>query len=463
MQNFDEHPFFDHKTKIIFVKIRLSKKLLYFLFRYGKIITVKDPKQRGVIMVKMRKKLVSIALVLMIILTTAVATYAMEPVSETAGSANSVVSAEESDAAVSSQLGYVPDGIAHEEEVRLDQLASLAQTKEEAEVTEADYEDYVVPNAGQPVTVTFLNRNIVVNGEPIVNYQSDYPYFIYNDIIYVPITWENCRIFGYDRQLDSQWGSILTRTSPTQTNYDERWVKNTEDTMTATISDKMVTVRRENPQGGYDEIILTSEITQGYPILEYHTALYIPLTFNVVNTALGWNKEFDNYSGLYLNTMGTACGTMVDSQASAYNKALVNYIRGINPTLTEQEAVDMVFLVKQKAQIYGVDERLILAMIQKESTFYENVSGGSAIGLMQIMPATGRALGATPDQLRDPDINVELGTKYIAQHINTFGNISQALVAYNAGSGVARSGKTSSGYSNTVLKYYNNMVSVTSM
>lgn len=407
-------------------------------------------------MVKMRKKLISITLVLMIILTTAVATYGMESVTEAAGSADFVAS--------ETQYGYIPDGIAHTLEEKFDQLTEAMSADGKTEAAVSEEEAYFVANAGQSVTVTFLNRNIEVNGEEIINYQSDYPYFVYNTIIYVPITWENCRIFGYEKQVDENGNSLLIQSIPSQTNYAERWVKNTEDVMNATISGKKVTIRKQTADGNYDDILLTSDVTQGFPILEYNGAVYIPLTYNVVTQVLCWGKEYDNYSGLYLNTLGVSdAASMVDTQTSAYNRALVNYIRSVNGSVTEQEAVEMVFLVKQKAQIYGVDERLILAMIQKESTFYDDVNGSGAIGLMQIIPSTGKMLGATPAQLEDPSINVELGTKYIAQHISTFGNISQALVAYNAGSNVARSGKTSSSYSNTVLQYYNNMVSATSV
>jgi soluble lytic murein transglycosylase len=64
-----------------------------------------------------------------------------------------------------------------------------------------------------------------------------------------------------------------------------------------------------------------------------------------------------------------------------------------------------------------------------------------AQGLMQLMPGTARKVardaGQTPPdarQVMDPDINVALGTRYLAELLERFnGNRVLALAAYNAG------------------------------
>lgn len=318
---------------------------------------------------------------------------------------------------------------------------------------------------GTEVEVRYLDREITVNGNFILNYQSDHPYFVYNTIIYVPITWENCKIFGYQKVLDNEWNPTLIREKPSQANYAEQWLKNNGPTMTAVVSDQEVIVRTEDEDGEVADVVLTSEVTQGYPILEYRSATYIPLTFNVVNNVLGWKKEYDDFSGLYLDTTGNASEeSMIDQTVSQYNQALVNYIITYNKNYTVENATDLVFLVKQNARIYGVDERLILAMIHKESTFYSDIKSSSgAVGYMQIMPATGRIYGVTTSQLYDPNINISLGTNYISTAIEGYGGLEKGLVAYNAGGSAVRNGRTTSSYSQTVVKYYNNLVSATTL
>ena len=67
------------------------------------------------------------------------------------------------------------------------------------------------------------------------------------------------------------------------------------------------------------------------------------------------------------------------------------------------------------------------------------------MGLMQLMPDTGSLVAkqhGTPlgrkQNLFDAELNVELGTAYLAQLIGRFGSVEQGLVAYNAGPTHAR-------------------------
>ena len=91
-------------------------------------------------------------------------------------------------------------------------------------------------------------------------------------------------------------------------------------------------------------------------------------------------------------------------------------------------------LVNSVGRCYGVDPKLLLAVIEVESGFNPNaVSPVGAMGLMQLMPYTGSAMGAT--NLFDPEENVIAGAKYLAIQLNRFGSLELALAAYNAGPG----------------------------
>jgi soluble lytic murein transglycosylase len=69
-------------------------------------------------------------------------------------------------------------------------------------------------------------------------------------------------------------------------------------------------------------------------------------------------------------------------------------------------------------------------------------SPAGARGLMQIMPATARQLAEAAgidqwhaEMLYHPEINVHLGTRYIAQHMENYeGALPPVFSAYNAGS-----------------------------
>ena len=98
--------------------------------------------------------------------------------------------------------------------------------------------------------------------------------------------------------------------------------------------------------------------------------------------------------------------------------------------------------VKKYAKEYDVDKYLIFAIIKAESNFDQDaVSHREAKGLMQLMYSTAEEIAKkvnvnlNEENILDPDININLGTKYISMLIQKYGNINLALAAYNAGSG----------------------------
>lgn len=92
-------------------------------------------------------------------------------------------------------------------------------------------------------------------------------------------------------------------------------------------------------------------------------------------------------------------------------------------------------LIHEKAAKYDVDPALVAAVIEQESKFHRTAhSPVGARGLMQLMPRTGRWLGAR--NLYDPEQNVDAGVKYIKYLQQRFdGNVKKTIAAYNAGEG----------------------------
>ena len=103
-----------------------------------------------------------------------------------------------------------------------------------------------------------------------------------------------------------------------------------------------------------------------------------------------------------------------------------------------ENAVPFGDLIHEKAKKYDVDPALVAAVIETESRFRSKArSQVGARGLMQLMPRTGRWLGA--DDLYDPEQNVDAGVKYLKYLQARFhGNLKQAIAAYNAGEGNVR-------------------------
>jgi len=99
-------------------------------------------------------------------------------------------------------------------------------------------------------------------------------------------------------------------------------------------------------------------------------------------------------------------------------------------------------LIVAEARERGVDPFFAAALIRQESAFRPAVvSPAGAIGLMQVMPATGRLVAQqlglddfSTDDLKVPEINVMIGMRYLSDRLAAFGSRPEfALAAYNAG------------------------------
>ncbi len=108
--------------------------------------------------------------------------------------------------------------------------------------------------------------------------------------------------------------------------------------------------------------------------------------------------------------------------------------------------------VADAARDASVDPYLVLSVIRQESYFNEGaVSHAGAVGLMQIMPQTGRklarSLGVSSFERRllfDPGVSIQLGSRFLGDQVRSFTAGSNGLqfplglAAYNAGPRVAR-------------------------
>jgi soluble lytic murein transglycosylase len=111
------------------------------------------------------------------------------------------------------------------------------------------------------------------------------------------------------------------------------------------------------------------------------------------------------------------------------------------------EALKVIFpldywpLIKKHSLANNLDPYLVAALVNQESAFDAAVkSSANAIGLMQMLPSTGRQyarkLGLkrySTASLTRPETNVQLGTAYFADVLRRFGDVPRALASYNAG------------------------------
>lgn len=96
--------------------------------------------------------------------------------------------------------------------------------------------------------------------------------------------------------------------------------------------------------------------------------------------------------------------------------------------------------VARAGREYEVSPALVDAIAHVESRYNQAaMSRASAAGIMQLMPATARAMGV---DRTDPAANIRGGTAYLRILLNRFdGDVVRTIAAYNAGPGaVVRAG-----------------------
>jgi soluble lytic murein transglycosylase-like protein len=113
-------------------------------------------------------------------------------------------------------------------------------------------------------------------------------------------------------------------------------------------------------------------------------------------------------------------------------------------------------LLEQAAKEFELDPALLKAVMAAESGFNPNaVSPKGAVGLMQVMPATGQRYGLQSDKkqsvaqkLADPKTNIRIGARYLRDLHKMFpAKPHLVLASYNAGEGAVQK------YNNAIPPY----------
>jgi len=91
-------------------------------------------------------------------------------------------------------------------------------------------------------------------------------------------------------------------------------------------------------------------------------------------------------------------------------------------------------MVRDAAGKYALPPAFVESVAKVESAMKNSaVSKKGAIGVMQLMPGTAKALNADAN---DPEQNIDAGTRLLRELLIKYnGDVAKALAAYNAGSG----------------------------
>jgi soluble lytic murein transglycosylase len=151
----------------------------------------------------------------------------------------------------------------------------------------------------------------------------------------------------------------------------------------------------------------------------------------VVSATLAWvyNKQGDLHRGII--QMKRAYPQYIAEEGS---RLPVQALKVVFP-------LDYWALIKKYSPVYKLDPYLVAALINQESAFDADVkSSANAVGLMQVLPSTGKQYARSlhlrrysAASLTRPETNIQLGMAYFAELIRRFGGVQYALASYNAG------------------------------
>ncbi|HEX2833075.1 MAG TPA: lytic transglycosylase domain-containing protein [Thermoanaerobaculia bacterium] len=147
------------------------------------------------------------------------------------------------------------------------------------------------------------------------------------------------------------------------------------------------------------------------------------------------SRELAMFDQNWIDTREWAAG---NHAPQSKRDVFVEEMRRINDTIRAEffaEEIPYGDLIYEKAKKYDVDPALVAAVIEQESRFKPRArSHVGAKGLMQLMPRTGRWMGAR--DLYDPEQNIDAGVKYIKYLNQRFnGDLKKTIAAYNGGEG----------------------------
>ncbi len=112
------------------------------------------------------------------------------------------------------------------------------------------------------------------------------------------------------------------------------------------------------------------------------------------------NEEEESRTQAEIQTAMAVKATAVNNQDEEYIEGLSAYIRHVNRNVTEGEADQMAENFVKYADQYGVDEKIVMAIAQNESTYYSDaVSCEDFKGLMQTGDGLAENAGYDPSQL----------------------------------------------------------------
>ncbi len=364
------------------------------------------------------------------------------------------------------------------------------------------------PVPGSSVTLSFLPVDIVIDGRVTDNYFMKIPVTEdQNGNVYLPATQEMLSALGIELRITKGTGSA--NNAAAGASFDA-WLSSVRSKYSgssiASIGADVMEIRRtgnkaysfgrtlvhnlvyDDTATAYDYIVVGCDSfapagTSPLDIVTTHAAsagrkitgfageniflvngngfIYIPLSLFEDSEAFGVSVYYSRYDGLYISTDPNIDAKRYINNANlSYIRGVAQWINSVRTEFTPQEARWYEYLFRHEANVYGVDELLVIGVATTESHITASaVGGGGAIGMMQIIARYAANYGYTREMLFNPHYSIELGSMYLRDRSWTFnGDVVKTLAAYNQGTYSVLHNGASTTYANKCLGHRNSIL-----
>lgn len=151
--------------------------------------------------------------------------------------------------------------------------------------------------AAESVNVTLPVFDVTLNGIKAENSISQYPFLVYKDITYVPMTYADARLLGLSTQWTDADGLMVNQS----TSFDQVAAR---DSYTAYTTDSTNEMHQQAAIAEFTIQVNSQAIdnqTEEYPLLIFHDVTYFPLTWRFAVDEFSWQYTFDSEKGLVIN------------------------------------------------------------------------------------------------------------------------------------------------------------------
>lgn len=147
--------------------------------------------------------------------------------------------------------------------------------------------------SGGSVNVYLPSFKVIINGVETDNTYSQYPFIVYQDITYFPMTYGGCRFLG----IETEWQNETTGLSIGKTGITAAYCPYTKQVKNA-VNNKAYIVTFPVTVTGK----AIDNSCEPYPLLLFHDVTYFPMTWRFCVDEFGWDYSYDVTNGLTINS-----------------------------------------------------------------------------------------------------------------------------------------------------------------